>query len=649
MSTPDVISLRSATRPEGADYALTIQTPGARADDVVIVVVVAYGATPLDEGSGFHTNPGGVELEALSKTTVGDLDFIEQSFAIRLPTSRASVFVEVPDDLGPSTIMATGAVVRGALSPTTYPSTWYSEMETVTSSDIFGTLLTYDDPEVTVDDEQLILSVGIALSPSHDTVGYVLSPPAPDDAFVTETIQRPVGIGSGSAFYAARPWPLAGGAIAWTATPTLSTMEAVVSFGFARTLYLRSQPADLGPTYPTSPSPQRLRLTCAESYSAWITDITYENRVDRIGWSSLSWSRSLDEYSRASVSAPDELGGVYCVAKLGGLVPWKFGLILERNDQEVWKGPIRSVSRSPRAPGSAASVDIEAVDILGRYEKLPLIYGTPAVYEETDSGTVFRDVIVTHSATSTTWTLRVPKFNSGTTMSRTLRASDNQSAYEVLKEIMDSSADITVINGEIYAFDPERGWLRAAPNYDLVVDGPYNAAHEFVFGLFTAEAFSEMPGWSISGSGQGNYVAVAASAIGELGFSKVLTAQDVVSQAEYGVLLLRDQQSVQRADALMPVSEDETLIQRANSMLALHSREPAVVSGGALAEGAPVDVPHLIPGSIWNLDIHDNGYGQLLQQGRLKRVDVSVRQTDEGLIEDISPTLHPVGYEAGDG
>lgn len=645
MTVPQVIAVKSAVTLDVSASLLGVETPGAREGDIVLIQVVAFAPTSLDEGSGFAVTSAGLSVEAISKTTVGGFDFVKQTLVAAPATSTPFVYIWRSPGLGPCTWTATAALVRGAVNPLTNPSTWYTDWVTSTTTDFFSAQFVYGDTTDTTDPDQLIVSVGSCLSPEFAMNGW-LAGPTSQPVSVWTTLSS-LGVGRMGGFGVARSAPDPGTVTAWRTWPNSAPIEPVDSFGIAQTFYLRSTPP--AATFPTPAPPQRLRLTCAESYSAFITDVTYENRIDRIGWSSLSWSRNLDEYSRASVTAPDELGGVYCVAKLGGLAPWKFGLIVERNDMEVWKGAIRSVSRPPRSGMTAPYIVIEAVDILGRYEKLPLIYGTPATYENVDSGTVFRDIIVTHAASpSHPWTLRVPKFFSNTTMSRTLRASDNQSAYEVLKEIMDSSADVTVVNGEIYAFDPARGWMYAGPNYDLVIDGPYNAKKEFVFGLFTSEAFSEMPGWSIAGGSQGNYVAVSASGIGELGFSKVHVAQDVISQAEYGILLLRDNQSVQRSDADMPVSEDETLIQRANSMLALHSREPAVISGGSLAEGAPIDIPHLVPGSIWNIDIHDNGYGQLLQQGRLKRVDIDVRMTDEGMTEQISPTLHPVGYEAGD-
>ena len=68
------------------------------------------------------------------------------------------------------------------------------------------------------------------------------------------------------------------------------------------------------------------------------------------------------------------------------------------------------------------------------------------------------------------------------------------------------------------------------------------------------------------------------------------------------------------------------------------------MTGVPLAIGAPIDMENLRPGSIWTLDIFDAGFGQLLQLSRLKGVDVTWSTTDDGMIETITPTLHPVGF-----
>ena len=87
-----------------------------------------------------------------------------------------------------------------------------------------------------------------------------------------------------------------------------------------------------------------MRLGCAEDYEVFITRndfVTLEPEiVDAVGWSKLEWGRVLDDISEASVTIPDRLGGVRCCVPYGGLVPWRFGLRIERDSQLVWDGPV---------------------------------------------------------------------------------------------------------------------------------------------------------------------------------------------------------------------------------------------------------------------------------------------------------------------
>ena len=80
-------------------------------------------------------------------------------------------------------------------------------------------------------------------------------------------------------------------------------------------------------------------------------------------------------------------------------------------------------------------------------------------------------------------------------------------------------------------------------------------------------------------------------------------------------------------------------------MLALRRDAPVIVSGGVLSQNAPVSVGRLFPGSLWTLDLADHGVTQLLSIQRLKRVDVSVNVSDEGLSEEVSPTFMPIGTD----
>ena len=387
--------------------------------------------------------------------------------------------------------------------------------------------------------------------------------------------------------------------------------------------------------------PDRLRLGCAETYNVYITDDTYENILDVARFSDISWERVEDDVSSASATFPDELGGVLCVAKLGGLRPWKHGLLIERNDQQVWNGPIVNVGRAGNA------IHVTAGDVLARYRKRFLLreIANPASYTNVDAGRLFHDIITTHAfQPSDRWTPTVPLVQVGSPVTRTLRPREFKYAWDMLHELLDTSLDAYVMNGTLYVWEPNAGW-RYQARIKRTLEGPYNANFDLVYGTFTEESFSQRADWTIDGMGQANFVAVPATETGEHAFRSYEAAENVASQAEYGVLDMVDPDQTERPEDKTPTDIEKALQVRADTLLAMRALPPAIIEGGVLSEDAPIDMNHLRPGSIWRLDVFDVGYGQLLQAGRLKRVSVRVTVGDEGIREEITPTLYPPGWQ----
>jgi len=396
---------------------------------------------------------------------------------------------------------------------------------------------------------------------------------------------------------------------------------------------------------PTFANPRRLRLGCPDSYNVWITDASYRNTLDKVGWSSLNWSRSLDEISTAGARLPDHLGGAYCVEKFGGIETWKFGLLIERNDQRVWSGPITSMTRGE------SDLVLGASDVLARTTKRPAIYDDdPVIYTSIDAGDLFARIVNLHSASpSDPYRLVAPDVDVGVFTDRTLRPRQGSYAWPLLEELMGSSVDAFMALDTLYVWDPRRGWMFVdiEDGVTRVLPGPYNSVHDMEFGTFTNAAFTTRPKWGISGDFQTNFVISTSADSGEEGFRRFKVAEDVPSQAEVGVLFYVDTDPFVQPGGEEIDLPDSVLQRRADTVLALRRKPPAVIAGGVLSESAPVDINNLWPGSIWRLDVHDSGYRQLLQAGRLKRVEVSVTASDNGLEESIVPTLYPIGWAEG--
>jgi hypothetical protein len=384
------------------------------------------------------------------------------------------------------------------------------------------------------------------------------------------------------------------------------------------------------------PDRARLSLDCADSYNVFISGPDYVSVVDKVEWSALDWSRVLDEVSTASVTLPDHLGGVNCCSDQGGLVPWRYGLIIERNDIPVWSGPVTTLNRQ------ADSLRVTASDIMARFQRR-LATRRDLPFKNTDSGRMFADLLNAAQFDSDPWRFVGPRGITGEVLTREIKALDFEISFDVLTDLANSSVDFFVMNGVLYVHDTTKGWVFTNPyGQRRMLDGPYTASMDLLYGVFTTDCWQVRPDWSINGMEQGNAIWAVGPDQASEGVRKFWVAQDFESQAFDGVLDFVDDNPLYRP------AENETIPDfvfqlGVQSTLALRKIAPAVIEGGALAEGAPMDIPNLRPGSLWACDIWDACYGQLLQLARLKRVQVSVSIGAQGLTEQIAPTLTPRG------
>jgi hypothetical protein len=169
----------------------------------------------------------------------------------------------------------------------------------------------------------------------------------------------------------------------------------------------------------------------------------------------------------------------------------------------------------------------------------------------------------------------------------------------------------------------------------------------YIYGLFTDEAYTSRPGFTIDGFAQGNNVIIPGADSGEAGFRRLWTASDVTLLD--GVLTYVDVNPLYRPQSDGPIVADGVFQQRADTVLAMRRNAPVIFSGGILSPSAPVTVDTLFPGSLWAIDLAEVGVSQLLDVHRLKRVDVTVSAGSGGIVEQVSPTLIPLGSDESGG
>lgn len=392
-------------------------------------------------------------------------------------------------------------------------------------------------------------------------------------------------------------------------------------------------------------TPNPPALGCADEYEAIITSNDYETRVDAVRWSSIEWDRVLDDVSEATVVVPDEWGGVACCAKYGGLVPWRYGLTIERNGQPVWKGPVTKVLRQ------AGKITVKANDALVRYRRRLATRDESLRFVENDAGQMFADILNVHGRVIyDAWQFDVPQVNTGVAVTRNVVAREFNYAWDVVEDLLDSAIDATVIAGVPVVFQPGVGWVfvgALGEQYYLNTDQALavSTGGDTLYGLFTQEAFTEIPEWTIDGMTQANTGWLAGADSGQAGFRKYWTAQVDSELAFDSVLDIVETDQLYRAGEGEEEPDDSVFQRRVDSIVALRAIAPAVIDSVSLSASAPINVENLRPGTIWTMDVYDACWGQLLGAGRVKRISGSIQAGED---EKIAATLQPLGYSEGD-
>lgn len=405
-----------------------------------------------------------------------------------------------------------------------------------------------------------------------------------------------------------------------------------------------------GATVPFADQLSNATLGCAEEYTVIITARDLVTYAGQVQWSALSWSRVLDEISTASVTVPDVFGGLRCNIEFGdAVVPWRFGIRIERNGELVWAGPIVEITRPVRDGAGADYVEIQAEDkMVWTTRRTPT---TSTLYTDQDGGTVFQGVLEDAVALDNIFNLLCPTFETGYQMTREILALDFEYSYDILQELANSAVDFFVIGNELAVQNAgganPAGWYVIRDGVQQVLAPTTDTYGRYIFGLFTDEAWTARPGFTMDGRSQANNILVPGADSGEAGFRLFWTAADV--DALDGLLTYVDVNTLYRPQEGIPIVADGVFQERAYSLLAWRRNVPIVVSGGTLSQSAPVTIGTLFPGSLWAIDLAETGLSQLLDVQRLKRIDVTVQISQGGIMESVAPTLIPLGTDESGG
>ena len=399
------------------------------------------------------------------------------------------------------------------------------------------------------------------------------------------------------------------------------------------------------------PNPLDPSLGCADEYTVIITARDLETYAAQVDWSQLTWSRVLDEISDATVTVPDIFGGMRCNIELGSaIVPWRFGIRIERNGELVWSGPITSVERPVRNGQGSDYVTISAQDkMVWTTRRTPT---EDLFYQAQDGATVFKGVVDDATSLDNLFGLECPSFNTGFTMTRDILAADFEYMYDILDDLARSAVDFFMVGNELAVQNQTQagqpaGWYVVRDGQQELLAPTPDSYGRYIFGLFTDEAWSARPGFVLDGLAQANNIYVPGADSGESGFRRFWTAANV--NLLDGLLTYVDVNTLYRPQEGTPISAEAVFQERADSLLALRSSVPVILSGGTLSQKAPVTMDRLFPGALWSIDLADHGVSQLLSIHRLKRIDVTVDVSSGSIVESVSPTLIPIGTDESEG
>lgn len=94
---------------------------------------------------------------------------------------------------------------------------------------------------------------------------------------------------------------------------------------------------------------------------AYVYSRNGRQRLAELGGSGLDWGRTLSEVSRCNINVPADR----CTSDLNKIDPWAHSIVVYRDQERVWEGPVRKVQHL------TSSLSITASDVLGWCDRRP--------------------------------------------------------------------------------------------------------------------------------------------------------------------------------------------------------------------------------------------------------------------------------------
>jgi hypothetical protein len=353
-------------------------------------------------------------------------------------------------------------------------------------------------------------------------------------------------------------------------------------------------------------------------YTAYLFSRDGKTRLKELPFTSLEWSRTIDNFSEASITIGGDIFPVPDDDVRDIIDCWKFEVGIYRNNTKVWCGPITNVEME------ANSLVISAADI-SVWLQHRLIY-TDRKFKQADLAAIASWVVADAMSVDNVPGLVANFTNTGVKGDREYRADHYLSASDELDELARTGVDWTIVNREM-------------------VVGNFEIPATKIPGL-VQEHLTDDPSISIAGGAMGTAFYVIGSdppqeddAPPEPENADKDPGPKVVGIARGGnpkVYGVHDRVVTESA-----IIDTSSATANARTRLAVLGEPPIVFSNAGLVPTAPVTVDQLVPGRTVSI---------LLSYPREARSDYRIKGVkgtwDGSTVSDIAIDLEPVGTVA---
>lgn len=323
--------------------------------------------------------------------------------------------------------------------------------------------------------------------------------------------------------------------------------------------------------------------------------------IVELPWSSVAFSRRLDDMSDGSVSvAAEGLASDDCCAALNDLKAWQHELVIWRDDLSQWLGPVTDPVYE------SEGVSIPARDLFEWFERRLLPYDR--TFDNLELSTIFNQYVTDALAHDTSPNITVAATPTGITGDRKILASERRRAADELRELSRTGLDFTFVGRTLHVGG---------------VEIPASA-----LAILTSETVNA-PKLTERGSITASEVTVLGATVGTaqiIGTAGGVGADTGLVQLVFTEESIRDNASAQSA---------------AQTRLDLLGTPPKYLECSLVPE-SPISLADLIPGA--RVDVAMNvGCKEVIGAFRLLGVDCSWTADDSGISQDIKVTLEPTG------